>query len=192
MSDAVINKLSTVDLATLVAIIILVSIVIKFISPLFSKLKSHIIDKYKKEKKDENLEDIVRSTQARMKQYEDNRIHDREQSFKIQKELTDAISELSKRLEDMQREQEARYQESISRENKRIRAELKDRISQSYRYHNEKQEWNAMEKEALEDLIQEYEDAGGENSFVHSKVQKDMYTWKLIDCGYIPHSNIII
>ena len=38
-----------------------------------------------------------------------------------------------------------------------------------------------MEKEALEGLIEEYEAAGGENSFVHSKVQKEMYTWTLVE-----------
>lgn len=35
-----------------------------------------------------------------------------------------------------------------------------------------------MELEALEDLIDEYESAEGKNSFVHSVVQKEMYTWE--------------
>ena len=33
----------------------------------------------------------------------------------------------------------------------------------------------------LEDLIEEYEAAGGENSFVHSLVQKEMYAWEKIE-----------
>lgn len=65
--------------------------------------------------------------------------------------------------------------------NKRIRAEMKDKISQLYRYYHEKQVWNDMEREAFNDLIDEYEDAGGSNSFVHSVVQPESYTWKVIE-----------
>ena len=39
---------------------------------------------------------------------------------------------------------------------------------------------NDMELEALEGLIEEYETAGGENSFVHTVVQKEMYTWEKV------------
>lgn len=61
------------------------------------------------------------------------------------------------------------------------RAKLKDRISQSYRYYHEKGEWNAMEKEAFEDLIRDYENHGGENSFVHSICEPESFTWKIVD-----------
>ena len=57
---------------------------------------------------------------------------------------------------------------------------LKDKISQSYRYYHSKGKINDMELEALEDLIEEYETAGGENSFVHTVVQKEMYTWEKV------------
>ena len=61
------------------------------------------------------------------------------------------------------------------------RANLKDRISQSYRYYHERQEWTMMEKEAFEDLIKSYENAGGKNSFVHSICEPESNTWRLID-----------
>ena len=61
------------------------------------------------------------------------------------------------------------------------RANLKDRISQSYRYYHERQCWNTMEKEAFDDLIRSYEDAGGKNSFVHTICEPESNTWKLID-----------
>lgn len=61
------------------------------------------------------------------------------------------------------------------------RANLKDRISQSYRYYHERQRWNTMEKEAFDDLIRSYEDAGGKNSFVHTICEPESNTWKLID-----------
>ena len=38
-----------------------------------------------------------------------------------------------------------------------------------------------MELEALEDLIDTYESFGGKNSFVHSVVQKEMYTWEVTE-----------
>lgn len=68
-------------------------------------------------------------------------------------------------------------------------AEYKDKIGQSYRYYKNREYstkepipyWNHMEKEALEGLIKQYESHGGSNSFVHSIVEPEMQTWKLID-----------
>lgn len=68
-------------------------------------------------------------------------------------------------------------------------AEYKDKIGQSYRCYKERKYseeepipyWNHMEKEALEGLIKQYESHGGKNSFVHSIVEVEMQTWKVID-----------
>lgn len=68
-------------------------------------------------------------------------------------------------------------------------AEYKDKIGDSYRYYNERKYsdetpvpyWNHMEKESLEGLISQYEAHGGKNSFVHSVVEPEMQTWKVID-----------
>ena len=95
---------------------------------------------------------------------------DREQSFEIQKQLTSAISLLTQKIDTM-----------IADEKERQRAKLKDRIGEMYGYYHEKQEWNHMQKEALDDLITAYENAGGLNSYVHDIVQPESYTWKLID-----------
>lgn len=121
-------------------------------------------------------------------QYSENRIHDRQQSFGIQHELvaaqesiSQALETLNNKFDEMQRTTDERFVESEERNNKRLRADLKNKISNSYRYYHEKGEINYMELEALEDLIESYEDASGTNSFVHEVVQKEMYTWKLID-----------
>lgn len=128
---------------------------------------------------------LLMQTVEKMNQFTENRKQDREQSFQIQKELTDAQKELAKSLTDisqkidvMQRRTDERFKKSEQKNNKRIRAELKDKISQSYRYYHALGKINDMELEALEDLIEEYEAAQGENSFVHSVVQKEMYTWE--------------
>ena len=143
---------------------------------------------YNKRKNREDLLKTIHESQAEIKQIMENRIHDRQQSFTIQKELTDAQKELSEsiyalsqKLDDMQKNTNKRFEESERKNNKRIRAELKDKISQSYRYYHSLGRINAMELEALEDLIEEYESADGQNSFVHSIVQKEMYTWEKVE-----------
>lgn len=145
-------------------------------------------DLYNKKKNKEELLQTIKDNQSDIKTIMENRIHDREQSFVIQKKLTDAQNELSesianisKKIDDMQRNTDERFKESERKNNKRIRAELKDKISQSYRYYHSIGKINDMELEALEDLIEEYESAEGKNSFVHSVVQKEMYTWEKID-----------
>lgn len=181
MSDAMLEKLSTVDVATVVVLIILISLASSFITPHVEKFKASIIYKYKKEKREEDISKLVKEDHARIEKYEGNRIHDREQSFKIQKELVDAIQAINDRLDEMQRITEQKFKESRERDDKRTRAELKDRISQVYRYHHATGKWTSMEKESLKDLIQEYEDAGGLNSFVHTTVAEEMYTWEITD-----------
>lgn len=130
----------------------------------------------RKQEKDELLK-IVYSTKEKVDKYAENRIHDREQSFEIQKQLTNGINELSEKIDAMGR----RQVELEEKHRKRIRAEMKDKISQLYRYYHEKQAWNDMEREAFNDLIDEYEDAGGSNSFVHTVVQPESYTWKVVE-----------
>lgn len=68
-------------------------------------------------------------------------------------------------------------------------AEYKDKVGQSYRCYKERKYseeepvpyWNHMEKEALEGLIKQYESHGGKNSFVHSIVEPEMQTWKVVE-----------
>lgn len=81
----------------------------------------------------------------------------------------------------MQENTNKRFKENDEKQNKRIQAELKDKIGQSYRYYHNVKQINDIELETLEGLIQTYEDYGGTNSFVHSLVQKEMYTWEHVD-----------
>ena len=144
-------------------------------------------DLYNRKKNREELLQTIKDNQTDIRTIMENRIHDREQSFAIQKELTDAqnklsesLCDISRKIDDMKRDTDERFIESERKNNKRIRAELKDKISQSYRYYHSLGKINDMELEALEDLIDEYESADGKNSFVHSVVQKEMYTWEKV------------
>lgn len=143
---------------------------------------------YQKKQSREKLLAAVQENQAAIKTIMENRVRDREQSISIQKNLTDAQKELARslstileKIDAMQANTDKRFQESEQKNNKRIRAELKDKISRSYRYYHSIGKINDMELEALEDLIEEYEAADGQNSFVHSVVQKEMYTWEKVD-----------
>lgn len=147
------------------------------------------IEKDDELKKDiKNLSEAVSETQEHITTFADNRIKDRAQSFQIQKELIDAQKQIStslesveKKLDQMKIDTDRRFKESEEKHDARIRAELKDKIGSLYRCYHAKNRISAMEFEALEDLIKAYENAHGTNSFVHSVVEKEMYTWQITD-----------
>lgn len=116
-----------------------------------------------------------RALHEEMTNYSTNRINDRRQSLEIQKELSDAQNKMTDTVENICK----KLNDMEEKENKRVQSEIKERIAQSYRQYNETKQISFMELEALEDLIETYEAHGGENSFVHSVVQKEMYTWEV-------------
>lgn len=174
MSDEVLNKLSTVDIATLVALIILLNFIVNLITPWFTKLSNHIISRYKKTESEKSLQTRVKEDHETLRKHEE--VFKKEHSA-----LVSAVEKLQHTMNEHIEKDEKRYLEDQKRLNKRLRAELKDKISIRYRTHSKCGKWTLMDKEALEDLIQEYEDAGGENSFVHTVVQKKMYTWEIVE-----------
>lgn len=97
-----------------------------------------------------------------------------------QTKLSSSMGELVNKFDEFKENTTSRFDVNEEKENKRVRAELKSSISEIYRYHHSTGQINDIEFETLEDLIEEYEAAGGENSFVHSLVQKEMYTWEKI------------
>ena len=103
----------------------------------------------------------------------------KEQSIVIQKELNNKIDDICNVLDAMQKSTNERFAQSEEKTNKRVQSDIKERIAQSYRRYNASKKISHMELEALEDLIDTYESFGGQNSFVHSVVQKEMYTWEV-------------
>lgn len=88
--------------------------------------------------------------------------------------------ELKRGIINMRHEIDERFEMEQQRSNERVQAEMKDRIGQLYRYYHTTGKISDMELEALKDLITSYENHGGENSFVHTIVQPEMYTWEKI------------
>ena len=124
---------------------------------------------------------IVLENQDEIKKFYNNRVHDREQSFQIQREWTDKINGIYNVLDEMQQTTNERFALSEKKQNKRVQADIKARIAQLYRKYDNVKKISHMELESLEDLIETYENYGGQNSFVHSIVQKEMYTWEETD-----------
>lgn len=91
--------------------------------------------------------------------------------------LSGTVAELKNQMSCLQNDMNDIHEKDQSSK----RADLKDKIGQWYRVYHEKQEWSQMDKERLEDLIKSYEMNGGKNSFVHSIVEPEMHTWKLLD-----------
>ena len=129
----------------------------------------------------EELHQFMTEVRSDIKAFTDNRVHDREQSLGIQKEWTNKIDGICHVLDEMQKNTDERFAQSEEKTNKRVQSDIKERIAQSYRRYDKAKKISRMELEALEDLIDTYENFGGKNSFVHSIVQKEMYTWELDD-----------
>lgn len=105
----------------------------------------------------------------------------REQSLEIQQQLNNKIDSICHVLDEMQKNTDERFAQSEEKTNKRVQSDIKERIAQSYRRYDKSKTISHMELEALEDLIDTYESFGGQNSFVHSVVQKEMYTWEVVE-----------
>ena len=103
----------------------------------------------------------------------------KEQSLGIQQQLNNKIDSICQVLDEMQKNTDERFAQSEAKTNKRVQSDIKERIAQSYRRYDKTKKISRMELEALEDLIDTYENFGGQNSFVHSIVQKEMYTWEV-------------
>lgn len=157
----------------------------------------------------EELSEFMKDVRYKIEQIAYDRINDREKSREIradlvnsikiiaednekkenqiealmlaQREISNNILAISDKIDAMQQSTNERFAISEEKQNKRVQSEIKERIAQSYRRYSSTKTINHMELEALEDLILTYEAHGGENSFVHSVVQKEMYTWEVIE-----------
>lgn len=69
----------------------------------------------------------------------------------------------------------------IDEDNAVRRNQLKDRIRQSYGYYHQRGSITQMELESMQGLINSYERCGGSNSFVHTIIEPEMYTWDIED-----------
>lgn len=143
MENLFVNYFSNIEPSVIIVFLVLICFICWIVFKNRKTIKDFFDGLYNRRKNKEDLLKTIHDNQAEIKQIMENRLHDREQSFAIQKELTesqkelsDSIFAISKKIDDMQRNTDERFEESERKNNKRIRAELKDKISQSYRYYH--------------------------------------------------------
>ena len=164
------------------AIFLLASVVILLVET-WKKIKSifGIEFKAEREKREEHELLIKTSKNAiELQAHHDNDVNLlKEQLSDFIAEMRSEITDISTKIDVLKQDTDSRFYASEEKQNKRVQAEIKDKIAQSYRQYHAANKISHMELEALEDLIQTYEDHGGVNSFVHSVVQTEMYTWEI-------------
>lgn len=165
------------------AIFILASVVILLVET-WKKIKSIFGIEFKAEReKREEHELLIKTSQNAIElqaHHEKDVDFLKEQLASFMNEMRNEISDISIKIDTLKQNTDNRFYASEEKQNKRVQAEIKDKIAQSYRRYHNTNKISHMELEALEDLIQTYEDHGGVNSFVHSVVQPEMYTWEEI------------
>lgn len=182
-----IDYIDSIPSSTLLVGLIVLGVVLGWFLSNRKDIKSLFDSWYQTKKRKDEILQMILEDHDKVCKYEEARKSDRSQSFEIQKQLIDAntklaeqITELSKMMQENQRKIDSRFEENEEKNNKRVRAELKDKIGRTYRYHHETGKINDIEFEALKDLIEEYECAGGTNSFVHDLVIPEMYHWEIV------------
>lgn len=100
----------------------------------------------------------------------------REVSKDIRNEMYGDLKNISKDLKTvMTTIDKMQEKEAISK-----RVNIKEKIEKLYRECSQNKTCTDMQFETLKDLIDDYERHGGTNSFVHSVVLKEMYSWEII------------
>lgn len=102
---------------------------------------------------------------------------------KLVRKLDTSVAEIKKTVDNQSKEISALtkiVKDMQERNSKTKRAEIKEKIERIYSECHPAMTCTDMQFETLKELIEEYEVHGGMNSFVHSTVEPEMYTWKKI------------
>ena len=175
-------------------VIIILLIIIAFIPKVFDSWQK-MLDSLglisKKEIKESEDEKLIKELQSKIanqqkhiedaenkqKQYEQKRIHDREQSFEKQDKIDKRFEKIDEKMDSITNLIIEMQKKSDASE----RARLKDRISELYQHYHQTSEWTHMDKETFKDLIQDFENRGEYNTFVHEICEPESHTWRIID-----------
>lgn len=157
-----------------VASVVVILVAIGFLYVIYKKIRDYFINRYKEdEKRDKQLQTALDAIH-KYPEY-------REQSLKIQKQLSGEIQSLRESQDHIF----SRLQKMEDDSNRRERNKLRDKLLQSYRYYtniekNPSQSWTKMESEAFWELFKDYEDAGGDG-YMHTTVQPAMLNLTVVD-----------
>ena len=172
MNESILELLQKVTLYDLIWSLLLI---ITVIGILISQKKriSKFMNKWRKDKNEEEnftrlvfeLRDSVAEIRQELGRIKDNR----DEMHKEISKQSESIENLTTIVVDMQK-----------RDSKTKRAEIKEKIERIYSECHPSMTCTDMQYEILRELIAEYEEHGGKNSFVHSTVEPEMCTWNKI------------
>lgn len=193
------NEVTAIQfIIALVAIILIGSVIYVNWNKIYNRLSLSFKNKEEEKMFGKNIKKLQEDSEKlkiKMKQYEDNRKSDRNDSIMIRNELnkdiqniatqmemliqtvngvTETVSDMSQNIKQIQKE----IADTRERNKKSKRTDIKSKIERLYSECSPNQSCTEMQFETLKELIEDYENHGGENSFVHSIVQKEMYQWK--------------
>lgn len=183
MNESILELFQKVTLYDLIwSLLLIVAVIGILISQ--KKRISKFMNRWRKDKNEEenftklvfDLRDSVAEIKQELGQFQKNREHDREDSRRIRDEMykemgkqSEGIKNLTTIVVDMQK-----------RDSKTKRAEIKEKIERIYSECHPSMTCTDMQFEILKELIAEYEEHGGVNSFVHTTVEPEMHTWNKI------------
>lgn len=187
MDKSVMELLHEVSGAELLIAILLIIALCVLVLTQKEKLSKQL-NKWRKKKNDEEdfhalvyeLKNSIEKLSKEVKENQENRdkelLHYRDDSRKIRDEMYKVMNNQSDSIREL-KETVLQIQEKNS-ETKR--AEIKEKIERIYRECTHEQVCTEMQFESLKDLIEQYEKHGGDNSFVHTTVQPEMYKWQVV------------
>lgn len=187
MDKSVMELLHEVSGAELLIAILLIIALCVLVLTQKEKLSKHL-NKWRTEKNEEEdfhalvyeLKNSIEKLSKEVKENQENRdkelLHYRDDSRKIRDEMYKVMNNQSDSIREL-KETVLQIQEKNS-ETKR--AEIKEKIERIYRECTHEQVCTEMQFESLKDLIEQYEKHGGDNSFVHTTVQPEMYKWQVV------------
>lgn len=156
---------------------------------------SKLLNKWRKTKNEEDdfhslvydLKDSIDKLSEKVNKNQENRDKEllkyRDDSRKIRDEMYRVINEQSQTIRHQSKDIKELTKIIVKMQEKNSetkRAEIKEKIERIYRECTGGQMCTEMQFESLRDLITQYEKHGGDNSFVHSIVEKEMYKWQVI------------
>lgn len=124
----------------------------------------------------DSIKDLSEKVETQQKNRDKELLGYRDDSRKIRDDMYKILNTQSEGIKEL-RETVLKIQEKNS---KTKRAEIKEKIERIYRECSPTKTCTDMAFETLRELIEEYEEHGGVNSFVHTTVQPEMYTWKVV------------
>lgn len=187
MNKSILELLTKVTLYDLILSLLLITVIIGILISQKDKI-SKWMNKWRKAKNEEEdfrslvyelrdsikiLSDKVDKNQKdrdkELLTYRDDSRKIREEMYKVMNDQSQSIKNLTDTVNGMQ-----------EKDSKTKRAEIKEKISRIYAECHPAMMCTDMQLEVLKELIEEYEEHGGINSFVHSTVEVEMHEWEMI------------